>query len=111
MGFELKYYQCPKCAQQKLAKNLDNGSFVCDNTEGGCTHFIKGSENYEPRREIIGKYEQRSNGSSNSYSVSLDVMDKFTDILRDMQNCCSGSQRNVEKVRVLFMSIGIKLYL
>lgn len=48
MGFELKYYVCPKCNATKLAKNLDTGNFVCDNTEGGCTHFISGKEGHRP---------------------------------------------------------------
>lgn len=51
MGFELKYYLCPKCDEFKLARNLDNGSFVCDNVEESCGHYIPGSENYQPYDE------------------------------------------------------------
>jgi hypothetical protein len=52
MGFELKYYVCPKCNAEKLAKNLDNGTYVCDNSEGGCTNFISKEKAFDYFPEI-----------------------------------------------------------
>lgn len=101
MAFELKYYQCPKCKAEKLAKNLDNGSFVCDNTEGGCTHYISGKEGHTPSScQDVAK--RRS--FDGSYIIPVSSMSELLSVVMDLRrgnapNCnCNMGGRRIENI-------------